>query len=300
MKEEDYIVKWFEGSLSEAEMRDFERTHTYKQLRRMDKALEQFKAPEYNVAAEEQKLPTGKTARVVAFSERRTFLKVAASVAVLIAASVIYFLASQNNTVEIMASLKTSEVLPDASVVDLNVGSKLTYDKSSWESNRVVHLNGEGFFKVAKGSRFDVVTPNGVVSVLGTRFNVKNRGQYFEVACFEGIVKVVANGAEVKLQKDQAWRMMNRSAENTSVASGGRPDWLQGESRFESVPYQMVIKEFERQYQIKVSTSGIDLKQHFTGSFTHSDMELALKSITFPLHLTFEIEEGLVRLSVDQ
>jgi Fe2+-dicitrate sensor, membrane component len=65
--------------------------------------------------------------------------------------------------------------------VNLNSSSQLSYSKNKWDSKREVTLNGEAFFKVSKGSTFDVITLNGKVSVLGTQFNVKQRENYFEV-----------------------------------------------------------------------------------------------------------------------
>jgi ferric-dicitrate binding protein FerR (iron transport regulator) len=46
----------------------------------------------------------------------------------------------------------------------------------------------EAYFQVKKGQTFSVNTTDGVVKVLGTHFNVKQRKNYFEVNCFEGLV----------------------------------------------------------------------------------------------------------------
>ena len=59
-----------------------------------------------------------------------------------------------------------------------NVWFKLVWNvnvENKWKNERSVNLDGEGFFKVAKGSKFDVETSAGTVSVVGTQFNVKNR-----------------------------------------------------------------------------------------------------------------------------
>ena len=55
-------------------------------------------------------------------------------------------------------SQKQEISLPDNSQVSLNALSSVTYNESSWDENRELTLNGEAFFKVEKGSTFEVKT----------------------------------------------------------------------------------------------------------------------------------------------
>ncbi len=65
-------------------------------------------------------------------------------------------------------------VLPDSSVVWLNSGSRLTYDKDFGTSNRATQLTGEAFFEVRKGKTpFTVQAAQMHIKVMGTAFNVK-------------------------------------------------------------------------------------------------------------------------------
>lgn len=152
-------------------------------------------------------------------------------------------------------------------------------------------LEGEGFFKVAKGSKFEVETSAGTVSVLGTAFNVKNRKDYFEVVCYEGSVKVESSQKISKLLPGQMFRILNGIASNQTVAEENVPTWQADESTFKSVPFSEVIGEFERQYNVSVTISNVNTSQLFTGTFTHNDISLALKSITIPLNLTYQIAD---------
>ena len=63
------------------------------------------------------------------------------------------------------------------------------------------------------------------------------------------------------------------------------------ERAFESVPFLEVINEFERQYNVTITTKNVDGDQLFTGRFVHSNISLALKSISIPLDLTYVIDE---------
>jgi hypothetical protein len=68
-------------------------------------------------------------------------------------------------------------------------------------------------------------------------------------------------------------------------------NWLNNESAFSSVPFHQVISEFERQYKVEIVPKNVNMEVLFTGRFTHEDMILALKSITIPQNITYQITE---------
>ncbi|MFY9152280.1 MAG: FecR family protein [Prolixibacteraceae bacterium] len=78
---------------------------------------------------------------------------------------------------EVTAPLgSTSEItLPDNSRVWLNAGSKLKYSTKFNQNNRLLYLEGEGYFKVAKNKQLPfIVDAFGFeVKAVGTEFNVK-------------------------------------------------------------------------------------------------------------------------------
>ena len=67
---------------------------------------------------------------------------------------------------------------------------------------------------------------------------------------------------------------------------------MNDESEFQSVPFIQVVKELERQYDITVEFEAAENEKAFTGGFTHKDLKLALKSITLPLNLTYDIVDS--------
>ena len=296
MKDEDYIKKWLEGTLTEEEKQAFEGSGEHQSLERLSNALQAFKAPEYDVTKELSRLQetrsekTGK-GKVVAVNWIKPLLRVAA-VFVLLSAAYIYLTRDSTVTVQTLAAEKTEVFLPDSSLVTLNAGSTLEYPEKNWEKQRQVNLNGEGFFKVAKGSRFDVQTSSGTVSVLGTEFNVKNRKGYFEVICYEGLVQVQSQKQVVKLKPNHRFRVINGDVKTDELSSAVAPTWVVGESSFASVPLRFVIQEFERQYDVSVITGDVDIDQRFTGAFVHNDITLALKAITLPVNISYQIQEN--------
>ena len=84
--------------------------------------------------------------------------------------------------------------LSDGTSVTLNAGSKLKYDNGFGIKNRIVQLEGEGYFKVATDSKrpFTVKTTHLNVMALGTSFNVKAYADdnTIETTLVEGSIKI--------------------------------------------------------------------------------------------------------------
>ena len=70
---------------------------------------------------------------------------------------------------------KASVVLPDGSKVWLNSDSEIKYTNLYGDGERIISLDGEAYFEVAKDSlnRFVVQAGDLAVEALGTSFNVK-------------------------------------------------------------------------------------------------------------------------------
>jgi transmembrane sensor len=85
-------------------------------------------------------------------------------------------------------------LLSDGTEVTLNAGSTLKYNNSFGINDRVVQLEGEGYFKVSKEPEkpFIVKTPYVSVTALGTEFNVKAYlvDKTVETTLVNGLIKV--------------------------------------------------------------------------------------------------------------
>ncbi len=294
MDKEYYIKKWLEGTLSDAELKTFEKSADYQSLAKLSKSVQAFKAPEYNVEEEFERLQRNNAAKgkVVRMSWIKPLLRMAAAL-IVIAAGYFYFYLNMSTTVQTLASEKRELFLPDSSQVFLNAFTKVSFNKNKWGGKREVKLDGEAFFKVAKGSKFDVVTASGVVSVLGTRFNVINRSDYFEVVCYEGLVQVQRGEEFAQLPPNHSFRIIDGIVTKSDPSDELSPSWLADESSFRSIPYSQVIMEFERQYNVSVITRSVNLDLLFTGRFVHNDKLLALKAISLPLNLSYEISDDM-------
>lgn len=296
MDKDTLIKKWLNHDLTPKEQQAFEALDDYNNLVNLDSALHKFKAPEFdrdsiyeNISNEIDKKQEVKT------NWFKPFLRIVAALAICF--SVYYFTTTTDTRIATITSEKTNLMLPDASMVTLNAKSTLTYNAKKWEDNRNLDLEGEAFFKVIKGEKFTVNTTQGNITVLGTEFNVNNRDGLFKVTCYEGSVKVTSGIKSSVLKPGDIFLILDGKYIATEKENLNKPKWLNNESGFVSMPLKYVLKEFERQYKLKIDSDSIDTNALFTGSFTHENKELALKSITLPLNIKYSIKNQLIELS---
>ena len=294
--QENYLAKWLNDELTEAELAEFKKSEAFETYQKIKDSASNLEAPKFDMDkawSSIEPLKTAEDTKVFILSPFKKFLRVAAVIAVLLTGSFFYLSTLSESFTTDYAENKTIS-LPDTSEVILNAESELTFSKNKWESNRNVNLKGEAFFKVAKGRKFTVATDQGLVTVLGTQFNVETRKEYFEVTCFEGLVSVTMDGKETQLPAGNSLLMLNGKSTMLKAAINGKPTWLSNESSFKSIPLNYVIDELQRQYDIKITTKNINTSQLFSGSFSNENLELALKSISVPLQIKFNLDGNKV------
>lgn len=192
------------------------------------------------------------------------------------------------NTISTDLAQNETIILPDNSIVKLNELSQLDYKSSNWENERTLNLKGEAFFDVEKGKRFDVKTQSGTVSVLGTEFNVFSKDSIFKVTCYEGLVQVSYGDEVIKLPAGSEFILESGKVQKTNIAIA-EPYWLKKMSVFKDAPINAVLSELETKYSITITDSITANHLRFTGAFEHQNLDSALKAITQPLGLTYNI-----------
>ena len=239
------------------------------------------------------KINANTTATVKPLIPRRTWLRVAslaaAVVGILVVINVFF---DQSDHLILTQNADWEKVfLPDASTVHLNAASKLSYD-NDWTKERVLELEGEAFFEVEKGQPFKVITPNGVVKVLGTSFNVFSRGDFFEVKCNSGRVEVSINNdpnPTTLNPGDKVTLLNNKITENTFVIVG-QPSWIDGVHEVPEETYKALFEEMSRQYNKTIEAPSSILEKGFSGNFDRS--EPFLKELERACYTSgFQIEE---------
>ena len=299
MNKEEIITKWLNHQdLTDDEKEYFNNLDHKDSYLQLSEKAKQFKALSYQpndhwaqLRSKMMQQTTQKKSKSFPF---RILLKIAA-VFVLAIGSYFAFFNIDKDTFKSSDSNQISTTLPDESFVKLNTFSSISYDEKNWDSTRKVDLKGEAHFKVTKGKTFEVHTNLGMVQVVGTQFNVKQRTDYFEVSCFEGKVKVHYNNKFYDLVSGNTFEV-DQNKVILAKNKNNKPDWFDQKSTFDKVPISKVIKELEWQYGVKVFSKNIDTSKLFTGNFVHSDIKIALKSITIPMRLEFSIENNRITL----
>lgn len=293
MKDEQYILKWLNGEISDEELFLLKQDKNFKNLEKIAHYSSHIETPKVDIEKAfkefELKKATTKKSKVVPLNYKN-FYKYAAAVIVLLVSS--YFLLF-NNSVNFSTQYAETKTfnLPDESEVILNANSTVSFNKKDWKNSRDIQLKGEAFFKVKKGKSFTVNTSIGKVTVLGTQFNVKERKNYFEVKTYEGLVSVDYNNSLIKLAKGKIFKVVNGKIDTLNTFNINNKSWLQDESNFKSTPLQFVLDDLQNQYGYVIKTKDVNLEQLYTGGFTHKDINVALQAVTIPLQLSYKIEE---------
>ena len=191
------------------------------------------------------------------------------------------------------------EVLPDQSIVVLVPGATIEYDAETYISARRVELKGRAFFEVQKGSPFAVATQQGTVEVLGTSFDVDAISSIFQVICYTGKVRVSHKDSKVVLTPGEqtAFGKNELNKEPFDLPANLQPGWISSHLAFENESLETVIREIEKTYnvQVEIEPSLLNGVKH-SGHVVKDDIEKALTSITWPHHLTFELEGDVVKI----
>ncbi|RLD76051.1 MAG: hypothetical protein DRJ07_16990 [Bacteroidetes bacterium] len=290
---ETYLAKWLAGEITDKEIQTYISEKDFLAYTKIKEGLEYFVAPEFDVNKTKKNI----TSKIQQKPKKVFQLNwyAAAAAVILLLTSAYFFNASLPTHIQTNFGEQKTFVLNDGSEAVLNAKSYIQYPKK-WNDKRELDLHGEAFFKVKKGKSFTVNTNNGAVTVLGTQFDVNSQPDFFLVKCYEGKVRVIQNRDTIYLSKGKAYQNYNLNIDLWDFTSD-QPNWVKGESDFKSVPLEVVLNELENQYEIKIKSDKIDTSQLFTGSFGHKNLNIALKSVFYPMGINFKIENKKVFLS---
>lgn len=145
-------------------------------------------------------------------------------------------------------------ILPDGSQVFLNAASSLKYPVSFNGAERMVELNGEGYFMVAKNERqpFIVSTADQSVKVLGTHFNITNYpGEATITTLVEGSIQITTPTVLSKrLKPGQQAIRTGQDLQITAVDAQEAVAWKDGLFVFRKTPIQQVLAQLCRWYDM--------------------------------------------------
>ncbi len=284
------LAKWLEGKLTKEEEKLLASTTDLEELKASLDRIDSYSFPHLDKDALFEKIQKKKVSK--SLKAKRLvplWLRLVAAVFVFGLFGLWWWNTLPTTIVSGLAEHKTIH-LPDQTEVVLNAGTELKYYDRDWKNQRLVKLKGEAFFKVTKGKPFIVESAMGKVEVLGTQFKVKDRADLYQVVCYEGTVRVGSTRANAKtiLHRGEGTRWDGKSLADFKDMHLS-PEWMNGVSSFTKIPLEEVFHEIERQYNYKVSISGVNLHRSFTGEFPHDDLRGALDRVCGAMNLKYEI-----------
>lgn len=189
--------------------------------------------------------------------------------------------------------------LSDGTKVWLNAASSLTYPAFFNGNERVVELNGEGYFEVAKNKEkpFIVQLPDGNrIKVLGTHFNALTYGDEAaqQITLVEGSVQV-RSGADSQLLKPGQQALIKESIVlNRKADLQQALGWKEGEFFFRDADIPSIMRQVKRWYGVEVVLQTTS-SEHFNARV---DRNAPLSKLLHYLELTkrihFKIENNIV------
>lgn len=175
--------------------------------------------------------------------------------------------------------------LPDGSKVWLNADSKLTFPERFDRSKRVVRLQGEAYFEVAKerGRRFEVETDYFTTIVHGTTFNLRAySARNASVVLIEGSVSVSGNGRQCMLRPGEMASLKgDRSFAVKEVDTYSCQQWHQGFFYFDNQTLFEIMQDLGRWYNVSIvfeDTRKMDVRLHFVANRRNS-LEEAVRNM---------------------
>ncbi|MFD1631123.1 FecR family protein [Pseudopedobacter beijingensis] len=204
------------------------------------------------------------------------------------------------NTINTAIGKQSFVKLADGTKVWLNAASSLRFPVNFTKEERVVELEGEAYFEVAKEKRtFKIITNRQNVEVLGTHFNVNayEDNQYVKTTLLEGSVRLnsaKSNQSVILRPGEQGIGSKNelfvREIDAQEVIG-----WKKGLFIFTNEPIHSVMKEISRWYNVEIVYEGQITEEGFVMNISRSEnINDVLRKLEFTGLVHFKLMPGHV------
>lgn len=187
-------------------------------------------------------------------------------------------------------------VLADGTKVFLNAVSSIKYPTQFNGSKRIVEVDGEAYFEVAKDKSkpFIVKSDKQSIEVLGTHFNVHayDNESVVKTTLLEGSVAVTSRDQKAILKPGQQSGVSDNAAKISikEVDTEAAIAWKNGRFKFDNADLKSVMKQLERWYGIKVEYRGDVSDVRFNGgTFRNKNLSEVLKVLELS-NIKFKVE----------
>ena len=195
-------------------------------------------------------------------------------------------------------------ILPDGTKVYLNAASTLSYPTAFQDKERLVELNGEAYFEVAKNKLlpFRVKSGQQTVEVLGTHFNVNAYADEgaIRTTLLEGAVKISA-GMITQVIKPGQQAILNRNTADKIVITEVNTDkviaWKNGVFSFENEDLKSVMRQISRWYNVEVIYTGVSSDEKYYGEISKNSKLGEVFEILELNNVHFDVEGKTIKVS---
>lgn len=165
-------------------------------------------------------------------------------------------------------------MLADGTRVWLNAASTLKYPVRFSEAERLVEVQGEAYFSVAKDSKrpFKVVSNGQEIEVLGTEFNISayNDERETHTTLVEGLVQLTVSATDerMSLEPGEQGLLSESGIRKQQVDLAPYIAWKDGFFHFENTPLSEMMKQMSRWYDIDVIYQDDVPNERFNGTLS--------------------------------
>lgn len=211
-------------------------------------------------------------------------------------------------TVQVPAGQNAQVTLADGSKVWLNAGSTLHFPTRFPGKERLVNLEGEGFFEVQanKEKPFIVSTTSYTIKALGTTFNVNayKKSKDFETSLLTGKVEVADHAGKqtILLSPNNRVVLEGNKLKTLPIQDSEYFLWREGIICFNE-PLSEVLKKLELYFDVKIEVNNkrvLQNEQHCIGKFRSRDgLEHILEVLQLTSHFSYkkDDEKNLVTIN---
>jgi len=312
--DKNILLRYFTGESSESE-KDLIRCWLESDEANRKQFIRERIRFDASVVVDEEEVFTKKDKHKNTSTERRMLfnaLKAASVILLLISSSYFYSNYRINELNKSMQNIyvppgsRTEMILSEGSTVWLNSNSRLKYP-GFFRDDRVVELDGEGFFDIAQdtGKPFIINTSKYSLQVLGTSFNIEayDNSPVFETALFTGKVKLFkphANSDTVFLAAGETATLIGDELV-ISVTNNNLYRWKDGILVIEDKSFEEIMTLFEKYFDLKIIIRTENVKRlGYQGKFRVVDgVDHALRVLQNDYRFTYKREENSNVIYID-
>jgi transmembrane sensor len=170
--------------------------------------------------------------------------------------------------------------LDDGTKITLNQNSSLSIDKNFNSNARLVELDGEAYFDVAKNPEKPFITKskNTYTKVLGTSFEIESTIEnQVSVSLYEGKVQFTAQNEKSIITPGEKliYSLKNKKFEKIKPKTLDKDIWVAGLS-FKDAKLKEIVSKLEAQYKVSISVPEDKNNEQYTASFEGLDLLASL------------------------